>query len=169
MKELGIEPPRSRRYLIRWREKFRNGEYGVGGDLKEVTDGMADLRVVEMKVPDEELAKASRYVKLGTASKAPGTIKKVVNVPLDAKEPSEGVMDAKPVKFMKVRGVASIVGPHIEVLKGTEGMGARLRIKEGLWEDKRGRKIDGGERRRAEVRAKRQAQLNKERREKEGA
>src|ERR1700749_4146371 len=33
LKERGIDPPRLRRYLLRWREKFRHGEYGIGGDF----------------------------------------------------------------------------------------------------------------------------------------
>jgi hypothetical protein len=27
-------------------EKFRNGEYGIGGDLKEVVDGSGEVKVV---------------------------------------------------------------------------------------------------------------------------
>src|SRR4051812_23923523 len=43
LKELGIEPPRARRYLLRWREKFRNREYGIGGDFKYVEGGKAEV------------------------------------------------------------------------------------------------------------------------------
>ena len=62
LKELGIEPPRSRRYLLRWREKFRNGEYGIGGDLKSVENAQAELRIVEVPSPHQ----------IGTATTSPG-------------------------------------------------------------------------------------------------
>ena len=50
LKDLGIEPARTRRYLLHWREKFRNGEFGVGGDCRFVQDGVAELRVVDVPV-----------------------------------------------------------------------------------------------------------------------
>ncbi|KAK3197029.1 hypothetical protein GRF29_1536g312454 [Pseudopithomyces chartarum] len=46
LKELGVEPARSRKYLLHWREKFRNGEYGIGGDCQHVTDGVAELKLM---------------------------------------------------------------------------------------------------------------------------
>ena len=48
LRESGLEPARSRRYLLRWRDKFRNGEFGIGGDLTKVADGVAELRIVEI-------------------------------------------------------------------------------------------------------------------------
>lgn len=165
LRDLGVEPARSRRYLLHWREKFRNGEFGVGGDLKDVTNGVADIRVVEVPVALEH---ASGWSKAATASSTPNTIKRVVNVPMGSDKPSGPLEDAMPVKFMHVRGAHTLTGPHVETLPGTSGMGGRIKVKEGLWEVKRGRKIDGGERRRDEVRAKRLSALNKERREKEG-
>lgn len=147
LRELGVEPARSRRYLLHWREKFRNGLYGTGGDLQEVSDGVAELRVVEVKSPG---AKA-------TVSNTPGTVKKIVNVPLDSPAPPSPIARATPVQRFKLLGAHAIAGPHIEPVKGAGGMVARLRVKEGLWEDRRGHKVDGGERRKAEVRAKRRA------------
>ena len=47
------------------------------------------------------------------------------------------------------------------MIKGTGGLKARVVVKEGLWEDKRGHKVDGGERRKAEVRSKRRAEERK--------
>ena len=67
----------------------------------------------------------------------------------------------KPVEGIRVVGAHTIVGPHVQPLKG--GKGARITVKEGLWEVRRGRKIDGGERRQAEVRAKRRSEENKAR------
>src|SRR6266487_3913174 len=48
LRSLGMESARERRYLLRWREKFRRKEYGVGGDLDHVFGGIAELRVVEI-------------------------------------------------------------------------------------------------------------------------
>ncbi|KAH8804631.1 IGR protein motif-domain-containing protein [Xylogone sp. PMI_703] len=149
LKELGIEPPRSRRYLLRWRDKFRKGQYGIGGDLQHVEDGVAQLRVVE--VPSQQGPGTA------TATASAGNRKVVINIPVAggsaAAAPGEAIV---PVKGVQVKGAHTIVGPHVQPVKG--GRGAQLVIKEGLWEDVRGRKIDGGERRRAEVRSKRRAE-----------
>ena len=45
LKELGIEPPRSRKYLVQWMQKYRKGAFGPGGDFKYVKDGEAILKV----------------------------------------------------------------------------------------------------------------------------
>lgn len=154
-----MEPARSRRYLLQWRERFRNGEHGVGGELQHVSDGVAEMRLVEAPVPAH---RASRQTMLATATHTPGTRKLVVNVPVGSTAPVEPLEKVRPVAGVKVVGARTIVGPHLEPIKGTKGLGARLRIKEGLWEVRRGHKVDGGERRRAEVRAKRRAEDNKE-------
>ncbi|KAF6225953.1 hypothetical protein HO173_012676 [Letharia columbiana] len=39
LRELGVEPARTRRYLLWWRDRFRKGIFGVGGDLRNVKDG----------------------------------------------------------------------------------------------------------------------------------
>ncbi|OCK95361.1 mitochondrial 37S ribosomal protein mS41 [Cenococcum geophilum 1.58] len=161
LRELGVEPARSRRYLLQWREKFRNGEYGVGGELQHVNDGVAEMRLVEAPVPAR---RASRQTMVATATHTPGTRKLVVNVPVGSTTPVEPLDKVKPVAGVKVKGARMIVGPHVEPIKGTQGLGVRLKIKEGLWEVRRGHKVDGGERRRAEVRAKKRAEENKENR-----
>lgn len=147
LKELGIEPPRSRRYLLRWREKFRNGQYGVGGDLKYVENGEALLRVVEVPVSGNSPA---------TATLSPGTRKIVVNVAAGGSALETPAEQLEPVKGLHIKGAQTIVGPHVQPLKG--GKAAKVVVKEGLWEDRRGHKIDGGERRQAEVRAKRRGE-----------
>jgi len=43
----------------------------------------------------------------------------------------------------------------------SNGSAALIKVQEGMWEDKRGQKVDGGERRRAEVRAKRRSKGGK--------
>ncbi|KAG9234462.1 IGR protein motif-domain-containing protein [Amylocarpus encephaloides] len=146
LKELGIDPPRTRRYLLRWREKFRRGQFGIGGDIQHVADGAAELRVVEIPAPGRTT---------GTATLTPGMRKIVVNVPAggSALIPREKLV---PVKGFRIKGAHTIVGEHALPLKG--GIAAKLEIKEGLWEERRGHKIDGGERRQAEVRAKRRGE-----------
>ncbi|KAF2810265.1 uncharacterized protein BDZ99DRAFT_462854 [Mytilinidion resinicola] len=156
LRELGVEPARSRRYLLQWREKFRNGEYGIGGDAKYVSDGAAELRLVEAPIESK-----SRIVKVATATHTPGTLKMVVNVPAGTTDPLKAGVPLKRLEGIRVVGAKTIQGPHLEIMKGTQGLGAKLRAKEGIWEVKRGRKIDGGERRQAEVRFKRRSEENK--------
>ena len=157
LRELGIDPARDRRYLLQSRQKFCEGRFGIGGDLQEVVNGVAELRVIEQPVPQNPAAPA----RIATATTSPGTRKIVVNVSPDSATPRTPPEEAEPVKHVKVIGAYTIKGPHIQLLKGTRGSAATLTVKEGLWEVKRGRKIDGGERRQAEVRAKRRAEERK--------
>ncbi len=147
-KELGIEPPRNRRYLLSQREKFRKGEYGIGGDLQHVKDGVALLRVVALP-PSEHSAAPVTPTLYPFAPKR----RVVVNVPEDGsalESPAE-----KPIKGIKLKGGNKITGHCVLPVQG--GKLAKLQVVEGLWENRRGRKIDGGERRRAEIRFKRRA------------
>lgn len=201
MQTAGIEPARQRRYILWWRERFRQGEFGVGGDFKYVSlDGVAELRVYEQPFSHEwiELAEAKRRRQIAqlrekidkladtapdrtakmeaqirvletnpaTTSRTPNTRLLAVNVPPGtAKESGEmcpvPIEDAEPLKFIKVVGARSIAGPYVMPLAGTDGWGATVTVQEGLWEVKRGQKIDGGERRKAEVRAKRRVAENR--------
>ncbi|KAE8442436.1 hypothetical protein EG329_003337 [Mollisiaceae sp. DMI_Dod_QoI] len=147
LKELGIEPPRSRRYLLRWREKFRNKQFGIGGDFKFVNEGVAELRVAEIPVSGHHTA---------TATLSPGKRKVVVNVAAGGSAQSNLLNKSVQAKGVHIKGAHTIVGPHVQPVKG--GKGAKIVIKEGLWEERRGHKIDGGERRQAEVRAKRRGE-----------
>ncbi|TKA27823.1 hypothetical protein B0A50_04924 [Salinomyces thailandicus] len=184
LRESGIEPARARRYLLWWRERFRNGITGIGGDLKEVKDGIAELRVVE--VPSER-----KVDQAATVTKGAGMRKMVVNVPASValpadpakavtKEEGEGsskegppapagavalpvdyrLEDAQPVSGLKIIQANIIGGTGVEPVKGYQGV-ARLKVRQGLWEQSRGHKVDGGERRKAEVRYKRRAQERK--------
>lgn len=148
LRELGVEPPRARRYLLSWREKFRQGHFGIGGDIRHVEDGEARLSVVE--VPGNSTRHA-------TATRVAGKRKVVINAP-NSDNGELSLEKLQPVDGVKVKGARTISGPHVQPLKG--GTGARIPIKEGLWEIRRGRKIDGGERRQAEVRAKRRSAEN---------
>ncbi|OBT80680.1 hypothetical protein VF21_00435 [Pseudogymnoascus sp. 05NY08] len=135
LRDLGVEPARARRYLLAWRERFRRGEYGPGGDAKVVEEGVARLRVVEVEGGVAE----------GTAIRTAGMKRVAVN-------------GEEEIKGVRVKGAQRVVGPHVLPVKG----GAQIKAAEGLWEIRRGRKIDGGERRRAEVRSKRRAAERKD-------
>ena len=92
--------------------------------MQEVVDGVGEVRVLE------------------TNGK-----KMVVNTkPGD--EAREGMGK---VKGFKVEGAGTVVGPWAELVKGTRGRVARVRVREGMWAVERGRKIHGGERRRKNV------------------
>lgn len=55
----------------------------------------------------------------------------------------------------KVVGAQTIAGPYAKPLPGASGV--IVKVTEGMWEDRQGRKIDGGERRRAETRFKKRS------------
>lgn len=87
--------------------------------------------------------------------------KVVLNV--DGKEESHRQLEGKalrnatPVKGVRQLGAYGIHGSHVELVKGSGGSTAVIKVKEGIWEHVRGHKVDGGERRKAQVRAKRRA------------
>ncbi|KAI9842433.1 MAG: hypothetical protein M1838_003143 [Thelocarpon superellum] len=162
LRELGVEPARDRRYLLRWRERFRQGDFGVGGDLHSVVDGVAELRAVQTPRVKTATAAGSTQTSsvTSTSSAPPGTKKVVINVAPEARDgpPAQAEAALRPVRHLSVQGARTITGPHVQAVRGTRGRVARLVAQEGLWEQRRGRKIDGGERRRAEVRAKRKGE-----------
>lgn len=104
---------------------------------------------------------------IATMTRSAGQRRVVLNVPTDeegsaqlnavelARRLREGTL--KPVAGLHIKGTNQVYGPHIEAVKGTGGSVAVIKVKEGLWEHRRGHKIDGGERRKAEVRSKRRA------------
>ena len=139
LRELGVEPPRARRYLLAWRTRFTQGETGPGGNFKHVENGVASLRIKTIT---------------STVERQPGVIttrKKriVVNVPPGETADSP---DAVPVEGYTVKGTRTIVGPYAMPRRGTA---ASVKVTESMWEFKRPHKVDGGERRRDEVRFKR--------------
>jgi len=148
LRELGLEPPRTRRYLLRWRQRFREGKFGVGGDLKYVENGVAHLAI-------KETGRNAFRVKRIPVNIPPGK-KNADDIPLEEV--------VKPTGY-KVEGTRHIVGPYSLPRKGG---GSTIKVTEGMWEDRRGHKVDGGERRRAEVRFKRGVAERKALREKQG-
>lgn len=137
LKELGIEPPRNRRYLLNWMQRYRQGNLGPGGDFRFVKNGEAILKTA---TPPAGVVSDTKFV---------------VNVP----HPNETLVSPPSTlirpKGYTVRGVKTIAGPFATSLE--QGSGAKVTVTEGMWEHKRGRKIDGGERRRAEVRFKKRS------------
>lgn len=158
LRELGVEPARSRRYLLWWRDRFRKGIHGIGGDLQHVVDGVAEIRVVEVARKRSPVSPSAMDTATATATASPWKKKVVVNLPPGTPSTEKAAEGVKNVSGVKVLGAHTIVGPYIEPVKGTNGTVARIRVKEGMWEERRGHKVDGGERRKAEVRAKRRAE-----------
>ena len=161
LRDIGIEPTRQRRYLLRKREKFRNGVFGPGGDLEHVVDGTAQLRVVEVPLTPRDTTTDNQASRLSTSSAtlSPGMRKVIVNLPPDASEYTHD--PSKPLKkfaHMKIHRGSMLSGPFLQPIKGTDNCAALLKVQEGMWEDKLGHKVDGGERRRAEVRAKKRSE-----------
>ncbi|KAF7553639.1 hypothetical protein G7046_g7044 [Stylonectria norvegica] len=141
LKELGIEPPRKRKYLLHWLQRYRKGALGPGGDFRYVKDGEAILKVATP--PPSNISDA----------------KWVVNVPHTA-EAGEEASETLPKKLVRpngytVSGLKAVSGPYAAPLPGLSG--AVVKVTEGMWENRQGRKIDGGERRRAEVRFKKRS------------
>ncbi|OGE54031.1 hypothetical protein PENARI_c006G06991 [Penicillium arizonense] len=153
LREAGVEPARQRRYLIRKREKFRHGLYGPGGDLVEVVDGVAQLRVVQVPAGSTGLTEEGEGSEVkASATLSPGMVKTLVNVAPDATtfKPSKNY-EFKKFAHMRIHRGTSPKGPYLQPLKGSNGTAATISVQEGMWEDKRGHKVDGGERRRREV------------------
>lgn len=157
LREIGVEPARTRRYLLWWRDKFKKGIYGIGGDIRHVKDGKATLKVVEIPYSDAEMS--PKVARTGLEPKK----KIVIDLPPDVSIESVPKTDLVPIQGFKVRGAQTIIGQFTEKIKGTGGGVVIFHIREGLWEEKRGVKIDGGERRRAQVRHKRRIEENKKR------
>lgn len=145
LRKAGVEPARTRRYLLWWRDRYKKGIYGVGGDLEHVTGGTAKLKVVEVPIPGVTIP--------GTTIQR--TKKFVVNVPLETEHRDIQVEQLRPVTGMKIVGERRIAGPYIQPEKGASGSVALIKVQDGMWEQKRGVKVDGGERRKKQVRRKR--------------
>ncbi len=83
------------------------------------------------------------------------TKRMIVNEPSEVMEKNPSLNQLTPVGGMKVVGVRTIAGPYVQLVKGTSGSVATIKVQEGMWEVKRGVKVDGGERRKVQVRRKR--------------
>lgn len=157
LRKLGIEPARTRRYLLWWREKFRNGLFGIGGDVQKVVDATAELRVVE--VPHQTAPETSPATRVGLEPKSKLVVNSLRGASIDQKRAKE----LAGVKGMRVVGAHTISGSYVQLVKGSKGSVAKLTAQENMWEERRGHKVDGGERRKAEVRFKRRLEENRKR------
>lgn len=131
-------------------QRYRKGALGPGGDFEFVKDGEAILKVA---TPPASVVTDTKWV---------------VNVPHGAEAEAEASSEPSTLprpKGYTVRGSRSITGPYAQPLP--EEAGAVVKVTEGMWEQRRGRKIDGGERRRAEVRFKRRSAERRAERESE--
>ena len=93
----------------------------------------------------------------GESAKEPRPMKKRFGLQMHLQLPPEEA-ERRKVAFVTLKDSIIIKGPHVEPIKASDGGAvgvARITRKEGIWEDRRGHKVDGGERRRAQVRAKR--------------
>ena len=127
--------------------------------MQYVEDGVGELRVVEVpKLPSKTPTSESSSQK---SSQLPATQRLIINVPPSSPndalplQPGESTATLrKPAGLKLLRGHA-IAGSYVQPVAGTNGSVARLKVVEGMWEHRRGHKVDGGERRQAEVRFKR--------------
>lgn len=158
LREVGVEPARTRRYLLWWRDRFRKGIRGIGGDLQHVENGIAKLRVVEVPYDDASSQRPS-WTRLERKRKL------VVDLPTEIGIDTVSTAELHPIMGFKVAGANTIIGPYVKLHKNTGGSEATFAIHEGMWEVKRGVKIDGGERRRKQVRYKRRIEENRKKRE----
>lgn len=174
LQELGIEPAGKRKYLLEWMHRYRRGALGPGGDFRFVNNGQALLRValspnwphtqrLVVNVPFERQDLAKESGEEGSQETAQGQgqgqgqSESQVAEEQAAKEEvkvEEPAPESYPrPRLYKVTGLRSIAGPYAIPVK----QGSIVKVTEGMWEHKEGRKIDGGERRRAEVRFKRRS------------
>ena len=165
LKTRGIDPPRTRRYLLRWREKFRQGEFGIGGDFQYVKDGVAELRVVEVPILKKDATTGEADTGGVGIGRSPGMQKLIVNIPNGETTyellPGQTTADLKKPQGFALKNGYIIKGKQVKPMAGTNGSGATIRAVEGLWEHTRGKKIYGGERRRAETLHKKRVEENK--------
>ena len=113
-------------------------------------DAVAQVRAVELPL-QYKLSDSNTDTPTGIPVKK----KLVVNLPPEVLTQGLRLEQVKPIGGMKVVGAHTIVGPYIQPVKGTGGSVATIKVQEGMWEVKRGHKVDGGERRKVQVRRKR--------------
>ena len=79
----------------------------------------------------------------------------IVDEPADIIRKGATAEQLRSIMGMKIVGTRTIVGPFIKTVKGTSGSVVKIKRQAGMWEIKRGVKLDGGERRRKMVRRQR--------------
>lgn len=135
----------------------------VGGDIRQENTSKEEAPTIatETTPPTPSSDPISTYL---------ATNKIVLNFPEDESDPTRILQperaitttyDLPKVRMVKIARGHVIRGAHIQLVKGTNGSVATLKAVEGLWEHRRGHKVDGGERRKAEVRFKRAVEERK--------
>ena len=125
--------------------------------MKKVKNGVAEVRLVEVPVASSSES-AGRPTSGATLTRSPGMMKRIINIDPEHPPSSDAELRKAPrVLGLRIKDSHTIYGPHVELVAGSNGSTAHIKVKEGLWEHRRGHKVDGGERRKAEVRAKRRA------------
>lgn len=138
--------------------------------MKYVKDGVGEIRVVEVpSLPQQQQqsTKSTSNTSVDTAASAattmgfvssmssPGMTKLILNVPAGSEsyvlEPGQTTQDLKKPRDFTLKNGHVVCGPYTQVVKGSNGSAVILRVKEGIWEDRLGQKVFGGERRRAET------------------
>lgn len=134
-------------------------------------NGTAELRVVEVpSLPEKEpsarsvgqeaqdvvTAEAAEKKKVyASTTHTPGFTKLILNVPKGMTtyklEKGEKTSDLKKPKGLKLKDGRVIAGRFVMPAKGHQGDVATITVTEGMWEHRRGHKVFGGERRRAET------------------
>lgn len=130
--------------------------------MRFVEDGVGTMRVVELpKLPENQGGKIMGSDLTLAVNQAPLTTKLIINLPAGETRPiaalgqGQSTFDLRKVQGVKLANGHLIQGPYVQPIKGSNGSVATLKVQEGLWEHRRGHKVDGGERRKAEVRFKR--------------
>lgn len=126
-----------------------------------MSEGKGELKLFEVPVP-QSWKESNPSADMATATRSPGMRWIAVNIPSGSEVPEKPLEECEPVRHVKARGGKSgggaIVGRNV-YMTGSDR--AIIKVQEGLWEEARGRKVDGGERRKAEVRFKRRAEERK--------
>lgn len=125
--------------------------------MEHVTDGVGEIKLFEVPVP-EAWKKTNPSADMATVTRSGGMRKVALNVPIGGEMPTKPLEECEPVKHVKARGLNKLIGTNVYMVSAEK---AAIKVQEGLWEVRRGHKVDGGERRKAEVRFKRRAEERK--------
>ncbi len=142
--------------------------------MRFVEGGVGTMRVVQVpqRLSESQPAAASAAMESTGEGSAKTTVnqitaatplmtKLIINLPAGETEPTKALgegqstFDLRKVAGVRLANGHMIQGPYVQPTKGSNGSVATLKVQEGLWEHRRGHKVDGGERRKAEVRFKR--------------
>ena len=122
--------------------------------MRHVREGVAELRIRGGGVVN---------TKLGAED---GDGEGEIGVGVGNKRVGVGVGVGVGVRGVKIIQPGVLSGPYLRIRKGSFGTVAEVRVEEGMWEEKRGRKVKGGERKRKIEEKREKVRKEKEEREK---